>query len=85
MNFADTTSAAAASTGAAVKKHPAGTFAGTGGVLAGLLISQGHLTSEQAGAVVAALGLLTTAISYLNAHGGIRGLIRELLDGSSEE
>jgi hypothetical protein len=67
---------------AAVKAHPAGTFAGASGVVAGLLVSWLHLSPDQAGAVVAALGLLTTGISYVAAHGGIVGLWNEVLHGS---
>lgn len=65
----------------ALKAHPAGTFAGTGGVVSGLAISAWNLTPEQAGLVVAGLGLITTLISYLNSHGGIAGLWNELLHG----
>lgn len=72
------------STAAAVKAHPAGTFGGSAGVLFGYIISVAHLSNGQVGAIVAAIGLATAFISYANAHGGIRGLFRELLSGSSE-
>lgn len=69
----------------AVKAHPAGTFAGTGGIVGGFLIAALNLSPEQAGLVVAGLGLLTTFISYVNSHGGIAGLWNELLHGGGTD
>ena len=72
-----------ASTTAAVRAHPAGAFSGTTGVVVGLLVSYAHLTADQAGAIIAGLGLVTTGISYLASHGGVAGLWHELIHGAS--
>lgn len=69
----------------AVRRHPAGTTAGVGGVLGGLLITYFNLDPQAAGAVCAAVGLAASAVSYTHLHGGLVGIFRDIVWGVPDD
>lgn len=65
------------------KTRPAETATATAGMLVGAATMLFHWNPEQAGTAAVAVGFVATAVTYVVAHGGLKGVWHSIFSGSS--